>query len=328
MRQSGNGLLWDRPQALLDGVVRHIERIIVGKRETIEHVLVALLCGGHVLLEDVPGVGKTLLAKTAAKTLGCTFQRIQCTPDVLPSDITGVSLYRKSTETFEFRPGPIMANVVLADELNRTSPKTQSALLEAMEERSITVDGETYALPDPFIVLATQNPVGFEGAYSLPEAQLDRFMLKLRLGYPTPAEEAELLSQSGLAPREVRPLLLLEELKELQRQAASVHVDEAVKHYIVALIHATRQAPELSLGASPRASIALMRASQAMALIRGRTYVVPDDCRALAIPVVAHRLGVRPEAAFAGHTADQVLARILQVTPVPAAAPSKLGGAG
>jgi MoxR-like ATPase len=328
MRQSGNSVLWDRPQALLDGVVRHIERVIIGKRETIEQVLVALLCGGHVLLEDVPGVGKTLLAKTTAGTLGCSFQRIQCTPDVLPSDITGVSMYRKSTETFEFRPGPIMANLVLADELNRTSPKTQSALLEAMEERSVTVDGETYRLPEPFMVMATQNPLGFEGAYPLPEAQLDRFLLKLRLGYPTVEEETALLSRTGREGREVRPMLLTEELLELQRQAAAVHVDEPVKGYIVALVHASRRASELSLGASPRASLALLRASQALALLRGRTYVVPDDCRALAVPVLAHRLTVRPEAGFAGHTAEEIVLRILRETPVPAGPVSKLGGAG
>ncbi|MCI3922800.1 MoxR family ATPase [Paenibacillus sp. TRM 82003] len=333
MRQPPNGLLWDRPQALLDGVVRHIERVVVGKRETIEQVLVAMLAGGHVLLEDVPGVGKTLLAKTTAATLGCTFRRIQCTPDVLPSDITGVSMYRKSTEQFEFRPGPIMANVVLADELNRTSPKTQSALLEAMEERHITVDGETMPLPDPFLVIATQNPLGFEGAYALPEAQLDRFLLKLRLGYPTADEETSLLGRvfgagSSSSAKDVRPMLLVEELRELQRQAASVHVDEPVKRYIVALVHATRRAPELALGASPRASLALMRASQSLAMLRGRTYVVPDDCRELALPVLAHRLSVRPEAEFAGHTSESVAARLVRETPVPSAPAPKLGGAG
>jgi len=320
MLRTEGGMLWDRPQALLEGVVRQIERIVIGKRETIEQVLVALLCGGHVLLEDVPGVGKTLLAKSTAKALGCSFQRIQCTPDVLPSDITGVSMYRKSTETFEFRPGPIMANIVLADELNRTSPKTQSALLEAMEERHVTVDGETHPLPEPFMVLATQNPIGFEGAYPLPEAQLDRFLLKLRLGYPTPEQEAFLLSRAAdTEERDARPMLLLEELLELKRQAAQVHVDDAVKQYIVALVHATRTAPELALGASPRASLALMRASQALALMRGRTYVVPDDCRCLAVPVLAHRLALRAEAGFAGSTAEAVVARIVRETPVPSA---------
>lgn len=328
MRQTGNGMIWDRPQALLEGVVRHIERIVIGKRIVIEQLLIALLCGGHALLEDVPGVGKTLLAKTAAKALGCSFQRIQCTPDVLPSDITGVSIYRKSSESFEFRPGPIMANVVLADELNRTSPKTQSALLEAMEERHVTVDGKTYALPAPFMVIATQNPVGFEGAYPLPEAQLDRFLLKLSMGYPTAAEETALLSRSAEEAAEVRPMLMLEELLELQKQAASVHVDEPVKQYIVALAQATRQAPELALGASPRASLALLRASQALALLRGRTYVVPDDCRELLAPVLAHRLAVRPEASFAGHTAEEVLARIARDIAVPAAPGRKAGGAG
>lgn len=333
MRQPPNGLLWDRPQALLDGVVRHIERVVVGKRETIERILVAMLSGGHVLLEDVPGVGKTLLAKTTAATLGCSFRRIQCTPDVLPSDITGVSMYRKSTETFEFRPGPIMANVVLADELNRTSPKTQSALLEAMEERHITVDGETLLLPDPFLVIATQNPLGFEGAYALPEAQLDRFLLKLRLGYPSAEEETSLLGRTGggsggASYKEVRPLLLVEELRELQRQAAQVHVDEPVKRYIVALVHATRRMPELALGASPRASLALMRASQALAMLRGRPYVVPDDCRELALPALAHRLVVQPEASYAGYTAESIVERLVRETPVPSAPAPRLGGAG
>lgn len=327
-REWNNGILWDRPQALLEGVVRNIERVVIGKREVIEYVLAALLCGGHVLLEDVPGVGKTLLAKTTARALGCSFQRIQCTPDVLPSDITGVSIYRKSTETFEFRPGPIMANVVLADELNRTSPKTQSALLEAMEERHVTVDGETHALPEPFMVIATQNPLGFEGAYPLPEAQLDRFLLKVKLGYPTPEEESLLLTRNAEGPeRSVRPMLLLEELLELKRQAAAVHVDEAVKQYIVALVCATRVSPELALGASPRASLALMRASQALALLRGRSYVVPDDCRHLAVPVLAHRLALRPEARFEGKTAEHIVQSILNDTPVPFT-PSLAGGRG
>ena len=328
MRLSGNGMLWDRPQALLESVVRQIERVVVGKRETIEHLLVALLCGGHVLLEDVPGVGKTLLAKTAARTLGCSFGRIQCTPDVLPSDITGVSVYRRSTETFEFRPGPIMANIVLADELNRTTPKTQSALLEAMEERHVTVDGETHALPEPFMVIATQNPNGFEGAYPLPEAQLDRFLLKLRLGYPTAAEEAALLSRPAGDANPARALLLVEELRELQRAAAAVHVDEPVKLYIVSLVQATRTSAELSLGASPRASLGLYRAAQALALLRGRAYVVPDDARDLAMPVLAHRLAVRPEASYAGHTAETVMARLLATTPVPSTPmAAKAGGA-
>jgi len=328
MRPSGNGLLWDRPQALLASVVRRIEKTVIGKRQTIEQLLVALLCGGHALLEDVPGVGKTLLAKTTARALGCSFQRIQCTPDLMPSDITGVAIYRRSSETFEYRPGPIMANIVLADELNRTSPKTQSALLEAMEERHVTVDGATHPLPQPFMVIATQNPSSFEGAYPLPEAQLDRFLLKLRLGYPTREEEAALLSRAPEAAADPGPLLLLDELRELQRQASAVHVDEPVKHYIVALAQATRERPELALGASPRASLGLLRASQALALLRGRTYVVPDDCRELAVPVLAHRLMLRPEASFAGHTAESVVRSLLDAVPVPSVpAGSKLGGA-
>ncbi|WP_199617573.1 AAA family ATPase [Paenibacillus alkalitolerans] len=327
MRAPRENVLWDRPQALLEGVVRHIERIVIGKRESIEQILIAILCGGHVLLEDVPGVGKTLLAKTAAKALGCTFGRIQCTPDLLPSDVTGVSVYKKALETFEFRPGPIMANIVLADELNRTSPKTQSALLEAMEERHVTVDGETYALPEPFVVLATQNPLGFEGAYPLPEAQLDRFLMKIRLGYPTAAEETALLNRAdgAMSSAETRALLSLEELRELQRQAALTHADDSIKQYIVLLVHATRRSPELSLGASPRASLALLRAAQAQALLRGRGFVVPDDVKALAGPVLAHRLVVRPEASYASVVAEEALRRIVRETPVPAS-PASFGG--
>lgn len=328
MRYAPHGKLWDRPQALLDGVARQIERVVVGKREAIEQLFVALLCGGHVLLEDVPGVGKTLLAKTAAAALGCSFRRIQFTPDVLPADVTGVSIFRRSTETFEFRPGPLMANFVLADELNRTSPKTQAALLEAMEERRVTVDGETYDLPRPFMVVATQNPLGFEGAYPLPEAQLDRFLLRLRLGYPTADEETALLSTDPRGTGEIRPLLLAEEVLELQREAAAVHVDEPVKRYIVSLAQATREAPELALGASPRASLGLYRASQAYALLRGRSYVVPDDCRALAAPVLAHRLALHAEASFAGHTQESVLARVMAQTPVPSAPAAGFARAG
>lgn len=326
MREPQSGWLWDKPQALLEGVVRHVEKTVVGGRETIENILVALLCGGHVLLEDVPGVGKTLLAKTTAKTLGCAFGRIQGTPDLLPSDITGMSVYRRSSEAFEFRPGPIMANVVLADELNRASPKTLSALLEAMEERHVTVDGETMPLPDPFFVIATQNPSGFEGANPLPEAQLDRFVMKLSLGYPTAAEETALLDRGG-TQTEVRTLLTLEELRALRKEASVVHVDETMKAYIVSLAAATRTAPELSLGASPRASLALMRASQALALLRGRTFVVPDDCRALAVPVLAHRVRLRPEAAYAGIEAERVVGELVKSLAVPAPAPSAIRSA-
>ncbi|WP_274363051.1 AAA family ATPase [Paenibacillus thermotolerans] len=325
MRGPRSEILWDRPQAMLEGIVRYVEKIVIGKRESIEHVLVAILCGGHVLLEDVPGVGKTLMAKTIARTLGCEFGRVQCTPDLLPSDVTGVSIYRKALETFEFRPGPIMANIVLADELNRTPPKTQSALLEAMEERHVTVDGESYRLPEPFVVLATQNPHGFEGAYPLPEAQLDRFLMKIGLGYPTPEEEESLLSRADAAAPEPRALLTIDELRELQRQASATLADSSIKQYVVRLVHATRRASELSLGASPRASMALLRAAQAQALLRGRGFVVPDDVKALAVPVLAHRLAVRPEAAYAGATAEQVLRRILKETPVPAAT-SSYGG--
>ncbi|WP_284643790.1 AAA family ATPase [Paenibacillus silviterrae] len=307
------------PQQVLDRIRYQVEKVIVGKREVLDQLLIALLCGGHVLLEDVPGVGKTMIVRALARTIDCDFKRVQCTPDLLPSDVTGVSVYNQRSAEFEFRPGPLMAHMVLADELNRTSPRTQSALLEAMEEKRVTVDGTTYPLPEPFFLMATQNPADFEGTYSLPEAQLDRFLLKLRLGYPTASEEADMLGR--MSEREplsaVRAVVLREEFLALQREAQQAHVDEAIKLYIVALTSATRQHAEVALGASPRASIALMRAAQAKAFLLGRTYVIPDDVKSLAVAVLAHRLVLAPSAILAGRTAEEVMASVAASTVVP-----------
>ncbi|SDD90152.1 MoxR-like ATPase [Paenibacillus sp. UNCCL117] len=311
--------LTDPPQVILEKIVYQAEKAIVGKRDVIEKLLVALLAGGHVLLEDVPGVGKTMLVRAIARTLECDFKRIQCTPDLLPSDLTGISIYNQRTGEFEFRPGPLLAPIVLADELNRTSPRTQAALLEAMEEKRVTVDGHTYPLPEPFFLLATQNPIDFEGTYPLPEAQLDRFLLKLRIGYPEPQDEVEMLSrmEESSPLTQIRAVLLREEFTRLQQEARTVHVDDTIRQYVVQLVTATRQHPELSLGASPRASLALMRAAQAEAYRCGRRYVIPDDIKGLCLPVLAHRLIPSSSACLNGREAEAVLASILAATPVP-----------
>ncbi|TVY01849.1 AAA family ATPase [Paenibacillus cremeus] len=312
--------LSDQPQAVLERIVYQVEKVIVGKREVIRKLLVALLCGGHVLLEDVPGVGKTMLVRALARTIDGSFKRIQCTADLLPSDLTGVSIYNQHTGAFEFRPGPLMAHIVLADELNRTSPRTQAAMLEAMEERKVTVDGTTYPLPEPFFILATQNPVDFEGTFQLPEAQLDRFLLKLRLGYPQPQEEIEMLNrmEDAFPLAQVRTVVLQEEFTALQKEARAIHVDDAIKQYIVQLITATRQHPDVALGASPRATVALMRAAQAQALLQGRSYVIPDDVKELALPVLAHRLMLQTAAAMAGRDAEAIVTAVVGLVPIPA----------
>jgi MoxR-like ATPase len=294
-------------------VVANVERVIVGKHHEVRLALVALLCQGHILIEDVPGTGKTVLAKAIARSLGCTFRRIQFTPDLLPSDVTGLSIFNQKTREFEFRPGPIMAQIVLADEINRATPKTQSALLEAMEERQATIDGTTYRMPDPFLVIATQNPIEYEGTFALPEAQLDRFMLRLRLGYPQPLEEIVILDeQKRVHPlEEIGQVLSVEELRELQSMVREVYVDSAVSDYIVRLVGATRSHPEVYLGASPRGSLALYKAGQAFAALQGRDYVIPDDVKTVAGPALAHRIIVKTAATMRDVEPLQIVEELL-----------------
>jgi MoxR-like ATPase len=299
-------------------VVANVERVIVGKHHEVRLALVALLCQGHILIEDVPGTGKTVLAKAIARSLGCTFRRIQFTPDLLPSDVTGLSIYNQKTREFEFRPGPIMAQIVLADEINRATPKTQSALLEAMEERQATIDGTTYKMPEPFLVIATQNPIEYEGTFALPEAQLDRFMIRLKLGYPQPLEEIVILDeQKRTHPlEEIGQVLSVEELRELQALVREVYVDSAVSDYIVRLVNATRSHPEVYLGASPRGSLALYKAGQAFAGLQGRDYVIPDDVKTLAGSALAHRLIVKTSATMRDVEPLQIVEELLDTVPV------------
>jgi MoxR-like ATPase len=299
-------------------VVANVERVIVGKHHEVRLALVALMCRGHLLIEDVPGTGKTVLAKALARSLGCTFRRIQFTPDLLPSDVTGLSIYNQKTQEFEFRPGPIMAQVVLADEINRATPKTQSSLLECMEEHQATIDGTTYPMPDPFLVIATQNPIEYEGTFALPEAQLDRFMLRLRLGYPQPIEEIVILDEQ----KRTHPLDELavvcsnDELKEMQTAVREVYVDSSVSEYIVRLVNGTRNHADVYLGASPRGSIAMYRASQAYAGLMGRDYVIPDDVKALAEPCLAHRLIIKTSATIHDVLPAQIIRELLDTLPV------------
>jgi MoxR-like ATPase len=296
-----------------DAVRANIARVIVGKTEAIDLLLVALLCGGHVLIEDVPGVGKTMLARALALSLGLKFRRLQCTPDLLPNDVTGVSVYRQDQGRFVFQPGPIFSNVLLADEINRATPRTQSALLEAMGESQVSVDGETYILPQPFLVLATQNPVEFEGTFPLPEAQLDRFFLQVSLGYPSLEEELQMLH----ALEKAHPIAAIHTvvdgalLPDLQRLIWTIHVEDSVRDYIVRLAQATRRHTDLLLGISPRATFALFRASQAYAALQDRDYVIPDDIKTLAIPVLRHRLLLRSESALRGRNAATILDSVL-----------------
>ncbi|MGE7186875.1 AAA family ATPase [Peribacillus sp. NPDC006672] len=303
----------------LEMVLGNIEKVIIGKRDIAELSIVALLSGGHVLLEDVPGVGKTVMVRALAKSIGASFKRIQFTPDLLPSDVTGVSIFNPKEQEFIFRPGPIMGHIVLADEINRTSPKTQSALLEAMEEASVTIDGITRGLDKPFFVMATQNPIEYEGTYPLPEAQLDRFLLKMNMGYPGVEEEIEVLHRAQyMAPlEELESVITLDELIALQAEVKAVIVDDTIKRYIVELANKTRTYEGVYLGVSPRGSIALMKAAQAYALIQGRDYVLPDDVQYLVPFVFSHRLILKPEANYAGFDAGMVIHEIVAMTQVP-----------
>ncbi len=302
-------------------VIANVEKVMVGKRREAEYVLLALLCRGHVLIEDVPGVGKTTLVRALARSLGCGFSRIQFTPDLLPSDVTGVSVYNRRTAQFEFRPGPIVSQVVLADEINRASPKTQSSLLECMEEGQVTVDGISHALPQPFLVLATQNPIEYEGTFPLPEAQLDRFLVRLRLGYPTAQEESAVVERAFSSPvAGLEPVAGTEAILAAQREVGEVHVERSVREYIIGLVRGTRSHPDVYLGASPRGSIGLHRTSQALALLRGRHFVTPDDVKEMAPLCLTHRLLLKPEARLYGGSPDRVVEELLARLPVPAEA--------
>ncbi len=308
-----------RVQEATRAVRQNASRVIVGKEEVIDLLMAALLCEGHVLFEDVPGIGKTTLAKTLARSLGCTFQRIQFTPDLLPSDITGITFFNQKKGEFEFRPGPLLAQVVLADEINRATPRTQSALLEAMEERQISVERETVLLPRPFIVLATQNPIELEGTFPLPEAQLDRFLMRLHLDYPSQSEERLILQRfkEEQPLQELQPVLAGEQLEVLQRMIRRVRVEPAVESYIVELVRATRNHSGVELGVSPRGTLALYRASQAYAAIHGRFYVIPDDVKRVARPVLSHRLIATSQTRLHGRVMEQIIEDVLHSVPVP-----------
>ncbi len=312
-------MIYKQVNQKLEMILGNIEKVIIGKRDIAELSIVALLSGGHVLLEDVPGVGKTVMVRALAKSIGASFKRIQFTPDLLPSDVTGVSIFNPKEQEFIFRPGPIMGHIILADEINRTSPKTQSALLEAMEEASVTIDGVTRGLEKPFFVMATQNPIEYEGTYPLPEAQLDRFLLKMKMGYPGVEEEIEVLHRAQYtAPlEELESVITLDELIELQAEIKAVIVDDTIKRYIVELANQTRSHEGVYLGVSPRGSIALMKAAQAYALIQGRDYVLPDDVQYLVPFVFSHRLILKPEANYEGFDAGMVIHEIVTTTKVP-----------
>ena len=300
-------------------VIANVEKVIIGKREVIELTLVALLCEGHILIEDVPGTGKTTLAKAIARSLNCSFQRIQFTPDLLPSDVTGVYFFNQKTQEFEFRPGPIMAQVVLADEINRATPRTQAALLEAMQERQVSVDLETKPLPRPFLVLATQNPIELEGTFPLPEAQVDRFLMKIKLGYPGEEDENEiLLRYEHDDPLEtLEPVLSSEALLDLQEKARFIKVEKSVREYLVHVTRTTREHPAVELGVSPRGTLSLYKTAQALAALRGRDYVIPDDIKLLAPSVLTHRIIIHPQTRLRGRTPEQVITEIVDSVPVP-----------
>jgi MoxR-like ATPase len=300
-------------------IIDNVQKVIVGKKDVIELMLVALLCEGHVLLEDVPGVGKTTLAKATARSLGCSFQRIQFTPDLLPSDVTGLYYFDQKRGDFVFRPGPVMAQVILADEINRATPRTQSALLEAMQERQVTIEGVTKSLPRPFLVLATQNPIELEGTFPLPEAQVDRFLLKLKIGYPGEADENDILvrfeRKDPLAT--LQAVTTPETLIELQRAVRQIRVEDSVREYVVRVARATREHPAVSLGVSPRGTMALYQSAQALAAIRGREYVIPDDVKELAPVVLTHRIIINPQTRLRGRTPQEVVMDVVDQVPVP-----------
>ncbi len=314
-------------QAFAEKIIGNIEKVIIGKRTTIELAVAGLLCQGHLLIEDVPGVGKTMLARSLARSLGCTFSRIQFTPDMLPSDVTGVSIFNQITREFEFRAGPVMSQIVLADEINRATPKTQASLLEAMEERQVTVDGTTHILPRPFLVFATQNPIEYEGTFPLPEAQVDRFLLRLKLGYPSGEDEIRILERQQFRHPidELAQVIPVEELVEAQEAVKAVYVSPALKRYILDIIQQTRVHPEVYLGASPRGSLSLYRTSQARAAMAGRDYILPDDIKFLAIPTLAHRVILGPGARLRDLTSQQIIEEILAGIPVPGGDPTGAG---
>jgi MoxR-like ATPase len=319
-RPGGNGRDFSEFKAVFDRIAANMERAIQGKGETVRLSLIAMLAEGHVLLEDIPGVGKTMLAKSLARSVGCKWQRIQFTPDLLPSDVTGVNVWDRASGEFQFKPGAVFANICLGDEINRASPKTQSALLECMEERQVTVDGTTRVLEMPFMVIATQNPIEHEGTYPLPESQLDRFMMRLSMGYPSRQSELEILETHGRRSLldELEPVADANEVNNLIKLAREVHVAPSLRRYIVDLSEATRDHPDVYLGASPRASLYLLRASRALAASRGRDYVVPDDIKDLSVPVMAHRVLLSPEAQMRGTTAEHVLDGLAGRVPIPA----------
>jgi len=311
-------------RSLVQTITDNVEHVVIGKRREVELVIVALLCRGHVLIEDVPGVGKTVLTKAVARSIGSGFKRIQFTPDLLPSDVTGVNIFNQQLGTFEFRPGPIMSQMVLADEINRATPKTQAALLEAMEEAQVTIDGVTHPLPHPFIVLATENPIDFEGTFPLPEAQLDRFLLRLSIGYPGRQGELEMLDRQHIHHPldDLHQVISVESLVEAQDATKSVHVAPVVREYIVSLVEATRNHDDVFLGASPRGSLALFNSSRAWAGVRGRDFVTPDDVKLLAEPTLAHRIIVNPAARMRGIDSRQIVRDLLSGIPVPGGDPS------